>query len=144
MPKKHKVISHIRLAKRVGVRSTVVQAIFNQILIAVACDRTVNIRGFGLFKKRIWPGRKIRTPVFSKKKDLVFGPTLGIHHRASRSARIHLELMAEQYARGINPETGKKFKDKTNKKGREAVPPPPLLGQKKAKKKAAKKAGKES
>jgi nucleoid DNA-binding protein len=105
----HRDNHHLGLSK--ADVETLLRSGFEQILSRVAAGETVEVRGFGVFSSKVFPGRTLSSPLM-KGGSIDFPDQLVLRFRQSQQAKKAINSLAEELAA---KKAGKKAKKVTPK-----------------------------
>lgn len=81
------------VSKKSGVNQEVLATVFAEIVKMVASGETVKIHGFGTFKRRLFAGRTLKTPLLTK--AVKYGDSYVLKFHQSALAKQQLNAMAK-------------------------------------------------
>lgn len=81
------------LSKKSGVHVDVIQSVFSNILSMVATGDDVKINGIGTFKRRLFAGRTLKTPLLTK--PIKYGDSYVLKFHQSALAKAQLNALAK-------------------------------------------------
>lgn len=114
------------VARGAGLKTEMVADVFEQILSRIASGEDVRIKGFGTFKRRMYKGRVISTPVVSDGKPVKYSDSYVLKFHQSALAKQRLNVVAAKAGKAkkaADDEAEEKPAAKP-KKGAKKAPPP--------------------
>jgi len=79
------------VARGAGVKAEVVEAVFNELLRILCAGDAVRVKGFGIFERKLYQGRTLRTPVIPD-SQVTFPDSYRLRFRQSSVAKRRLNV----------------------------------------------------